>query len=165
MVGVAINRLLAHEDQIRLLCVDQRFESLGNEKSVELVVVRIHPRGLVRACGQSLTQRGLTLLGPEGHDMGLAQPSLGLLPVFVETKGGLEGVFVKRIGFPLHSCGVDSVATSRNRDLVGVVRIGNALDRYEYLHGVGPLLGDALIYGCVDQSIVLRPTPSPGGSK
>src|SRR5690606_33676650 len=50
-------------------------------------------------------------------------------------------VLVERVDLPFQAAGVDPLAAGRDANFVGVVRIGNSLEGYQYLHDALSLLG------------------------
>src|SRR5689334_13214135 len=83
---VAVDGLLAHEHDVRLLSLHQRLERAGHEVAVELVVGRVHAERLVRARRERGPERLLRLLGAEGHHHDLAGPHLGRLAVLGQAE-------------------------------------------------------------------------------
>ena len=135
MVGVTIDGLLAHDDGVGLLAFDDLRERTGHEVTIELLVVRVDADRFVSARCQRTAKRGLGLDRAEGDDDDLSCTRLRLLAVFGQSKSRLESVFIERIRLPLQLPSVDPVGGRRDFHLVGVVGVGDALERHQDLHG------------------------------
>ena len=134
MVAVAVDRLLAEQNQIRLFGLDDRFERERDQTAVEIGVVRFDANRAVGTGGQGGAQHGLALLGTERDDDHLTFALFGGLAIFGQAQRGLERVLVERVGLPLETGGLDRVTRWADFDLVGVVGIGNALQCNQDFH-------------------------------
>ena len=139
LVAVAVDGLLAEDDEVGLLGLDDLGERAGDEVTVERLVVGDEELARVRAHGERLTDVGRGLLGAErGHHDAVARDAG--LAVLDEPEGGLDGVLVEGVDLGLETVGHDLGAARGDLDLVGVVGVRRALEGDEDLHGTALLL-------------------------
>jgi hypothetical protein len=126
--------LLAHDHQIGLLLVDDRFERAGDDERIQLCVVRLDQDAACGSHGERLTNRLFRVVGPERDHDGFAE-ALVVARVLVQPKRGLHRIVVEWIWLPFEPFGGDGAAVCSCFHLVGVVRVGDPLASDEDFHG------------------------------
>ena len=134
LVAIVINGLLAQNDQLRLLFVDQRFEQLGHSQWLQFFS-GVHQNGAVCAYGHGGAQGFLALrhAAADGDDFGGGA-------FFFEPGGFFNGNFVKRVHAHLDVGDVHTATVSFDAHLDVVVH--HAFDGYQNLHLRSPKMID-----------------------
>src|SRR5690606_18097611 len=131
LVGVAVDRLLAHEDEVRLLRLDDRRQGGDHHAGVEVLVLGVDPDGAVGAHGERAAQllRGVLRADGDDHHLAVAGALGGVLD---QPQGGLDRVLVEGVDHPGGAGQVDGSVLDLGLEL----RVWDPLERDEDLHDV-----------------------------
>src|SRR5690606_6627290 len=127
LVVVAVDGLLAKDDQLRLFLVDHGLEQLGHGQGVQLLGA-LDQDGAVGPQGQRGAQLLLSGVRTDGHDDDFAGDAL-----FLETNRLFHGNFTEGVHRHLDVGEVDAgvVRLDANLDVV----VDHSFDSYKNLHG------------------------------
>ena len=140
LVAVVVDRLLAEDDQARLLLVDQRLQQLGDRERLQLVVALDQDRP-VGADRHRRAQRLLALL-----DAARDRDHLGDDALLLQAHGLLDGDLVERVHAHLDVGDVDAGAVGLDAHLDVVV--DDALDGDENFHRAAPASEGSIERSC-----------------
>ena len=131
LVGVAVDRLLAHDHQVGLLLLDDRLQHVHHDERVELASFGVDADGAVGAHRERRADLLRGVLRTDGDDDDLAAAARVGLAVLEEAQRGLDRVLVERVDHPGRAGQVDVAVL----DLRLLLRVGDPLDGNEDLHG------------------------------
>ena len=130
LIAIVVNGLLAEDDEVGLLRLDDALEDLRNRERLDGHVRRLDEDAAVGADGESGADRLLRLCRPHGHDDDFRAAAF-----FLDADRLFDGDLTEGVHRHLHVGKIDArtVRLDANFDVV----INDPLDRHQYLHAVG----------------------------
>src|SRR6478672_6526077 len=126
LIGVVVDRLLAHDDEVGLLVLDHALQHLGDAKRLDQRI-GLHQNGAVGAHGERGAKRVLRFDRADRHG-----DHLGRLPALLDANRLFDGDLVERVHRHLDVGEVDPGAVRLDANLD--VEVDDTLHRNENLH-------------------------------